>query len=84
MSATMRTTLQTVPESLPADHVTNAAAVPSTSTGVPEIRTHAHNNMVPSKIRTSTTKVCFFYYISLLFFFYLFLICELLPFHFQL
>lgn len=62
MSATMRTTLQTVPESLPADHVTNASGTTaSTPTAPTESKPHIHTN--PSTIKTrhetrsSSTKV---------------------------
>lgn len=62
MSTTMRSTLQTVPESLPADHVTSS----STTTGTPivsgatateKISSHSHSNSVPMKLRSSTAKV---------------------------
>lgn len=61
MSATMRTTLQTVPESLPADHVTNAGA----GTGGPvqgsgtqtEVKSHSHTTASAGvKTRQSSSK----------------------------
>ncbi|CAG9572998.1 unnamed protein product [Danaus chrysippus] len=40
MSTTMRPTLQTVPESLPADHVTTAPAPATTTTAAPSQPRH--------------------------------------------
>lgn len=63
MSATMRTTLQTVPESLPADHVTNAGA--GAGTGGPvqgsgtqtEVKSHSHTTASAGvKTRQSSSK----------------------------
>lgn len=58
----MRTTLQTVPESLPADHVTNtpstsSSTTPQQTTGTAEIKNHTHTNTSALKTRSSTTKV---------------------------
>lgn len=62
MSATMRTTLQTVPESLPADHVTNAG----TGTGgagvqgstQTEVKSHSHTTASAGvKNRQSSSKL---------------------------
>lgn len=60
----MRTTLQTVPESLPADHITNSSGTTTTTTTttVPaETATtkssHSHTN-ASLKGRQSSTKVC--------------------------
>lgn len=65
MSTTMRTTLQTVPESLPADHITNAApnapATTATTTVPTETTTTkpSHNHPTAAlKGRQSSTKVC--------------------------
>lgn len=61
MSATMRTTLQTVPESLPADHVTNASGTTATTTVPTETTTkssHSHSNASSLKTRSSSAKVC--------------------------
>lgn len=60
MSTTMRSTLQTVPESLPADHITNSSG--TTTTTVPTETTttkssHSHTN-ASLKGRTSSAKVC--------------------------
>lgn len=56
----MRTTLQTVPESLPADHITNSAGTTATTTAPTETTTtkssHLHTN-ASLKTRTSSTKV---------------------------
>lgn len=64
MSATMRTTLQTVPESLPADHVTNATGTTvATPTATTETKQHLHTNAATLKTRldtrSSSTKVIF-------------------------
>lgn len=60
MSTTMRSTLQTVPESLPADHITNTLSTTVTSTAPTENAatksTHSHTNS-SLKGRQSTTKV---------------------------
>lgn len=65
MSTTMRTTLQTVPESLPADHITNAApsapVTTATTTAPTETTTTkpSHNHPTAAlKGRQSSTKVC--------------------------
>lgn len=51
----MRTTLQTVPESLPADHVTNSAAAAAVAT-VPEVKSHhTTTNSVALKTRSSSS-----------------------------
>lgn len=56
MSATMRPTLQTVPESLPADHVTNASGTTTTTTTAPtETKTHSHTNTSLLKNKSSST-----------------------------
>lgn len=55
----MRTTLQTVPESLPADHVTNSTSTTTSSTPAEATKTHTHTNSAAIKTRTSTTKVSF-------------------------
>lgn len=62
MSATMRTTLQTVPESLPADHVTNAGgagaggAVQGSGTQT-EVKSHSHTSASAGvKTRQSSSK----------------------------
>uniref|UniRef100_A0AAG5DTT8 MAP/microtubule affinity-regulating kinase 3 n=1 Tax=Anopheles atroparvus TaxID=41427 RepID=A0AAG5DTT8_ANOAO len=56
MSATMRTTLQTVPESLPADHITNSGA-PVPCTAQIEPKSHSHSNSTGNKsIRSSTSR----------------------------
>ncbi len=61
MSATMRPTLQTVPESLPADHVTNASGTTTTTTTAPaEAKTHSHTNTSLLKNKSSTTRVSVF------------------------
>lgn len=67
MSATMRTTLQTVPESLPADHVTNAGTggtVGGAGTGVQgsqtqtEVKSHSHTTASAGvKNRQSSSKL---------------------------
>lgn len=61
MSATMRTTLQTVPESLPADHVTNASGTTTTATAPTETTSksssHSHSNASSLKTRSSSAKV---------------------------
>lgn len=60
MSTTMRSTLQTVPESLPADHITNPLGTTVTSAAPPETTatksSHSHTN-TSLKGRTSSTKV---------------------------
>lgn len=57
MSATMRTTLQTVPESLPADHITNSGA-PVQCAAQMEPKSHSHSNSAGNKsIRSSTSRV---------------------------
>lgn len=62
MSATMRTTLQTVPESLPADHVTNAGAAGAggavTGSGTQtEVKSHSHTTASAGvKTRQSSSK----------------------------
>lgn len=62
MSATMRPTLQTVPESLPADHVTNASGTTTTTTTAPtETKTHSHTNTSLLKNKSSSTRVSVFY-----------------------
>lgn len=62
MSATMRSTLQTVPESLPADHITNPMNPTVTTTAATETVTtkpsHSHTN-TSLKGRTTSTKVYF-------------------------
>ncbi|XP_058174008.1 MAP/microtubule affinity-regulating kinase 3-like isoform X1 [Anopheles ziemanni] len=56
MSATMRTTLQTVPESLPADHITNSGA-PVPCAAQMEPKSHSHSNSAGNKsIRSSTSR----------------------------
>ncbi|XP_061514953.1 MAP/microtubule affinity-regulating kinase 3 isoform X32 [Anopheles gambiae] len=56
MSATMRTTLQTVPESLPADHITNSGA-PVQCAAQMEPKSHSHSNSAGNKsIRSSTSR----------------------------
>lgn len=56
MSATMRTTLQTVPESLPADHITNSGA-PVQCAAQMEPKSHSHTNSAGNKsIRSSTSR----------------------------
>lgn len=61
MSATMRTTLQTVPESLPADHVTNSSGTTATPAAPAENTTtkssHSHTNASSVKTRSSSAKV---------------------------
>ncbi|XP_062716282.1 uncharacterized protein LOC134291903 [Aedes albopictus] len=65
MSATMRTTLQTVPESLPADHVTNAVAPvqgttqTETSTSSSSSKSHSHATAAAAAVknRSSSSKV---------------------------
>jgi len=58
----MRTTLQTVPESLPADHITNSSGTTATTTAPTETTTtkssHSHTN-ASLKGRTSSTKDSF-------------------------
>lgn len=80
----MRTTLQTVPESLPADHVTNSTSTTTSSTPAETTKTHTHTNSAAIKTRTSTTKVSFFCFLLLkkfnhkicdLVFFFLFCCC---------
>lgn len=60
MSTTMRSTLQTVPESLPADHITNPLSTTATTTAPTETTTtkssHSHTS-TSLKGRTSSTKV---------------------------
>ncbi|KAJ6650117.1 hypothetical protein Bhyg_05361 [Pseudolycoriella hygida] len=57
MSATMRPTLQTVPESLPADHVTNASGTTTTTTTAPtETKSHSHTNTSLLKNKSSSTR----------------------------
>lgn len=60
MSATMRSTLQTVPESLPADHITNSSGTTATTTIPTDTTTtkssHSHTN-TSLKQRSSSTKV---------------------------
>ncbi|XP_053677953.1 uncharacterized protein LOC128728351 [Anopheles nili] len=57
MSATMRTTLQTVPESLPADHITNSGA-PVQCAAQMEPKSHSHSNSAGNKsIRSSTSRL---------------------------
>lgn len=68
MSATMRSTLQTVPESLPADHITNQINTAVATTATTETTTtkpsHSHTN-TSLKGRTTSTKVYFdIYYFS--------------------
>lgn len=63
MSATMRTTLQTVPESLPADHVTNAGTGTGGAGGVQgstqtEVKSHSHTTASAGvKNRQSSSKL---------------------------
>lgn len=66
MSATMRPTLQTVPESLPADHVTNASGTTTTTTTAPtETKTHSHTNTSLLKNKSSsTTRVSLLLFVS--------------------
>lgn len=59
MSATMRPTLQTVPESLPADHVTSGTTT-TTTTAPTETKTHSHTNTSMLKTKSSTTRVSIF------------------------
>ncbi|XP_021704674.1 serine/threonine-protein kinase MARK1 isoform X19 [Aedes aegypti] len=61
MSATMRTTLQTVPESLPADHVTNAVApvqgTTQTESSSSSSKSHSHATAAAAvKNRSSSSK----------------------------
>lgn len=57
MSATMRTTLQTVPESLPADHVTNAVAPVQGTTQTENSKSHSHATAAAAvKNRSSSSK----------------------------
>lgn len=62
MSATMRTTLQTVPESLPADHVTNAVApvqgTTQTETSSSSSKSHSHATAAAAAVknRSSSSK----------------------------
>lgn len=52
----MRTTLQTVPESLPADHITNSGA-PVPCAAQIETKSHSHSNSAGNKsIRSSTSR----------------------------
>ncbi|XP_037031763.1 serine/threonine-protein kinase MARK2-like isoform X20 [Bradysia coprophila] len=55
MSATMRPTLQTVPESLPADHVTSGTTT-TTTTAPTETKSHSHTNTSLLKNKSSTTR----------------------------
>lgn len=62
MSATMRTTLQTVPESLPADHVTNAVApvqgTTQTESSSSSSKSHSHATAAAAAVknRSSSSK----------------------------
>lgn len=62
MSTTMRSTLQTVPESLPTDHITNPLGTTATTTATTETTTtkssHSHTSN-PLKGRATSTKVCY-------------------------
>ena len=55
MSTTMRSTLQTVPESLPADHVTNSAASAATPVVAVETKTHHSTTTTPAAIKTRSS-----------------------------
>lgn len=68
MSTTMRPTLQTVPESLPADHITNplGTTVTSTAPSEPAATKSSHSHTSTSlKGRTSSTKVLIYLLIYL-------------------
>lgn len=58
----MRSTLQTVPESLPTDHITNPLGTTATTTATTETTTtkssHSHTSN-PLKGRATSTKVCY-------------------------
>lgn len=60
MSTTMRSTLQTVPESLPTDHITNSLGTTATTTAPTETTTtkssHSHTSN-SLKGRQTSTKV---------------------------
>lgn len=73
----MRSTLQTVPESLPADHITNSSGTTATTTASTETPTttkssHSHTN-ASLKGRTTSSKVSATFYhfrLSSIFFFF--------------